>query len=122
MESDLLFPVVAGICILLIVTSGLIMRQMGKPYGGVVFTLHKLSVLAAIIFTWISLVKLAGEPGITGNAWLMLVITIITGIISFVTGALQSFEKPAPVFVIVIHKISSYLVIISSIITFILIN
>ena len=122
MEPDILFLIVTGICVLLIIASGIIMRQMGRPYKGVVFTLHKLSVLAAIVFAWISIKKLTEDLEISGNSWLALLITIILGILSFVSGALQSFEKPAPPFIKILHKICSYLLIIATILTFILIT
>jgi len=120
MESDILFLIVAGVCVLLIIASGIIMRQMGKPYKGIVFTIHKLSVLGTIVFFWIGLRKIAASIEIGGNYRTAMLTTIILGILSFVTGALQSFEKPAPEFIRVLHKLCSYLLILTLMLTLIL--
>lgn len=80
----------SGVGFLLTVIMGFWLSNTGKPYNTVIFTVHKLIALAAVILTGILLANLLKGIKIE----IILTVLIIVGVISvlalFVSGALLS--------------------------------
>ncbi|MFZ5351100.1 MAG: hypothetical protein ACOZCL_00100 [Bacillota bacterium] len=99
----------SGILLAITIGMGILLSIKGKPYNGIVFTLHKLTALGAAVFAFLyfrTIIK-----SFDGKA--ILYITIIAFILSilalFISGALLSLGK-APYHIIrVVHIIGTIL-------------
>ena len=100
---------------LLTLASGFWLSNSGKPYSTLIFTIHKLISLAAIITTAFTVnylhktaeLRLAVEAG-------AITITALLFLGLLVTGALMSIGKPALSEIRTIHHVVPYLAVISA--------
>ena len=121
MESELTKMIMAISLLPLIVITGIFLRIKKRPYNNVLFSIHKIIAFAFIVFSIIVFIRFF--RGINTNIAIsfLLLSTTALMILNFITGALQSFEKEAARIINILHKISSYLVIICLPISFIII-
>lgn len=99
---------------LVIFGSGYWLTRSGKPYNGLLFNVHKLVALAAVVL-WIVMLVQAGRAAALGTV--EVVTTVVAGLLFvglFVTGALLSMEKPMPAIVATIHHVLPYLALAST--------
>ena len=100
---------------LLTLASGFWLSNSGKPYSTLIFTIHKLISLAAIITTAFTVnylhktaeLRLAVEAG-------AITVTALVFLSLLVTGALMSIGKPALAAIRTIHHVAPYLAVISA--------
>ncbi len=104
-----------------IIISGIYLRKKSRPYKQFPFTIHKTLAIAYIIFSVLVIIRFFKNYNPAGLMVFLIIITLALMISSFVTGALQSFEKPPHSIIIVTHKVSSYLLSLSLPLTFFLI-
>jgi uncharacterized integral membrane protein len=110
--SRLIFP---SSLFLLTLASGFWVSHSGKPYSTLVFTIHKLISLAAIVATAVTFnylhktneIRLAIEAG-------AIIITGLLFLCLLATGAMLSIGKPALAAIRTIHHIAPYLAIMSA--------
>jgi hypothetical protein len=95
----------AGILFVLIIASGLWVTRLGRPLNVGVFTVHKLIALAALILMIVIVRALAKGAALTPVIIACIVLTFLFFATMFATGAVLSFEKPAPRFVLLIHQV-----------------
>ncbi len=104
----------------LILISGIYLRKRSRPYNNILFSVHKIVAVILIIFALIVLRNFLRNSSIDGLIIYLAILTAILLLFSFITGALQSFERPLPLTIVIIHKVSSYLMFISLPLFFIL--
>jgi hypothetical protein len=111
--------VLPGSFAFLTLASGFWLSNTGKPYSTLIFTIHKLIALAAIIATAITMNHLhkSAELGLAVEIS-AIVITALLFLCLLVSGALMSIVKQAPAVISTIHHVAPYLAVISSAATF----
>ena len=121
MESELTKIIIAASLLPIILVSGIILRKRARPFSNILFTIHKTIAVVYTIFTVIVFINFfrGNYPG--DSVTFPVIVSLALIIISFITGALQSFEKPPPAALNIVHKVSSYLMFISLPLTFIFI-
>jgi hypothetical protein len=72
---------------------GFWVSRLGKPYNGILFNVHKLLALAAVVLTVIQVVRLYREPEAQALPLLLVVLAALCVIALFTSGALMSAEK-----------------------------
>lgn len=104
--------VTPGILFLLTVVGGFWLSRAGKPYDGLIFNVHKLIALAAVIVAVIQTVNalkiVAGQP-------LFLALLAVIGLCAvalFVTGALMSANTAVYAGLLTIHRVAPLLVVV----------
>jgi hypothetical protein len=107
-----------GGLLILVIISGVILSKLGRPLNTLVFTIHKLSAVGAIVLLVININKLAKAANIPTLHIALIVITGLFFLALIVSGAFLSFEKPAPQIVLRIHQVLPLLVVASSAISF----
>ena len=83
---------------------GFWLSQLGKPYNGLLFNVHKLIALAAVVVTVVQLTRMP----LTVSPWslvALLVLAVIGVIALFVSGALLSAGQLDYVRMLLIHRI-----------------
>ena len=106
-----------GLLYLLIFASGFWLSRTGRPFNGVILTIHKLISLAALAFLVITTIRL--HPLATLGA-LELVAPAITGLLflgTIVTGGLLSTDQRMPAAILTMHRITPFLTVLSTAVT-----
>ena len=111
--------VLPGSLALLTMASGFWLSNSGKPYSTLIFTIHKLIALAAIIATAVTINQLH-KTAESGQALEIgaIVITALMFLCLLASGALMSILKQVPAGISTIHHVAPYLAVISSAATF----
>jgi hypothetical protein len=95
---------------LLMILSGIWLRRRGKPYNKLIFTLHKIMTLLNILFVARYVILLKNTIEIAPHTLTMMWLSLAFFVVSFISGALLSFEKPMPDALTILHRISALLV------------
>ena len=108
MEALLKFTL-PGILFVLTVAFGFWLSHIGRPYNGLLFNIHKLIALGAVI---LAVVRLASIPRPVNSFALivsLLVIAAVCVIALFVSGALMSAGKLDYALMLTIHRVAPVL-------------
>lgn len=85
----------AGIIYLLTLASGVWLSYTGRPLNSMIFTIHKLIALGAVILTWRQVYPLLKSGKAESLVIVSLVIVGLCIVALVATGALMSLDKPA---------------------------
>lgn len=99
--------ILSGILSFLTIVSGIWISCLGRPYNTVLFTIHKLIALAAVIFTVVLIVQLLKNIDIDAVLLLLLIVAVLSIIALFASGALLSIGKAPHILLRTIHAVSS---------------
>lgn len=111
-----------GLFYLLIFASGFWLNHTGKPYNGIVFNIHKLTAVTAVVLFAITLYRI---QRVVPLSTVELMATAVNGVFFLsllVTGSLLSINQPMPEMVLKLHHGMSYFAVLSTVITLYLIN
>ena len=106
-----------GLLYLFIFISGFWLSKSGKPYSGIVLTIHKLISLAAVVFLVITIHRINQVAKLSA---IELTAGVVTGLFflgTIITGGLLSVDKPMPVVVLRMHQITPFLAVLSTAVT-----
>jgi hypothetical protein len=104
------FAVPGGLFILTLVF-GFWLSRLGKPYNGILFNVHKLIALGAVVVTAIQTVKLLRELETQAIVIVLFVVAALCVIALFASGALMSAGKLDHVLMLAIHRIAPVLLV-----------
>ncbi len=108
--SKFLYPVIIFV---LTLGSGLWLSHTSKPLNPILFNIHKLIALGAVILTGIQIYKSLRITETQLMLVLMIILAVLSVIALFATGALMSIGTPVYEQWHMIHKIAPFLVAIS---------
>ena len=111
---------VVGIGLFFIITfvSGYRMNRIGKPYNTVIFNIHKLIGLAALVLLILTVYY---NHQISALKTVEILICILAGLfylVSIISGGLASIYETIPTAISILHKVSPYLTVLSVTIIF----
>ena len=98
-----------GIFFLLTLGFGIWLSLAGKPYNGILFNLHKLIALGAVIITGIQVSKTLHSSDSQALIIALLVLAGICVVALFASGALMSMEKLNYEVMLTIHRVAPIL-------------
>ncbi len=98
---------------LLTLAFGSWLSRRGKPYNGLLFNIHKLIALAAVILSGLAVYKVLKVMDVATLIILLLVVAALSVIALFVSGALMSAEKGEFRVMKLIHNISPFFLVIA---------
>ena len=107
----------AGLFFLFIFLSGFWLSRTGKPYPTVLFTIHKLIALGAVVFLFLAVHRAQQTVPLGPREITVLVITGLFFAGTILAGGLLSLGKPVPEAVAWVHRLFPYLNVLSSAIT-----
>ncbi len=117
MNTILLRTLGAGISFLLILLSGFGLTHSGKPYGVLVFTVHKLLSVGMVVLLGITIRQANQAMKLGPMGWLAVVVTGLFFLITVVAGSLLSISESMPAIVRKLHQITPYLTTLSTLVT-----
>jgi len=107
--------VIPGVLFILTLVFGFWLSRSGKPYNGLLFNIHKLIALAAVI---VAAIRAFNALKIVEAQPILIALLIVIGLCAvalFVTGALMSANKPAYPSLLTIHRVAPLLAVIAAI-------
>jgi hypothetical protein len=124
MNTNQVGAVSMGAGFLILILSGFWLSRTGKPYGTLIFAVHKLIAVAAVVLLGITVYR-AHRAGVLST--IELFAAIVAGLFflgTIVTGSLLSIpiEKPMPAFVHRLHQVTPYLTVLSTAVTLYLLS
>ncbi len=98
--------IISSILLIITYAFGFWLSFLGKPYNGVLFTIHKLTALAATIL--LIVVSYSWLKGINGSLLAIGLVVLGGGclIALFISGALMSVDKMPYIPFLIIHRIT----------------
>ena len=105
--------IIIGLLFLFTIVSGVWLSNSGKPLNTIIFTIHKLIALAAVIFTAIVIHNLLNIVGVENVILILIMVTGLFVLTLFLSGALLSLGKTVNDILLTIHKVITILTVIS---------
>jgi hypothetical protein len=98
MNTNQLRFAVAGLSFLLILLSGFWLSRSGKPYGTIVFSIHKLVAVATVVLLGVTIYRINRVGTLSAIELLAPIVTGLFFLGTMVTGGLLSIpiDKPMP--------------------------
>lgn len=106
------FAVPGGLFILTLVF-GFWLSRLGKPYNGILFNVHKLIALGAVVVTAIQMVKLLRGLETQALVIVLLVVAALCVTALFASGALMSAGKLEYDLMLAIHRVAPFVLVVS---------
>ncbi len=106
--------VTPGVFFLLTLLFGFWLSRSGKPYNGLIFNIHKLIALAAVIVATIQTINALKIVEVQPILIALLIVIGLCAVALFVSGALMSANKPGYDTLLTIHRIAPPLAIIAA--------
>ena len=107
--------IIPGIVFLLTLASGVWLSRSGKPLNTVIFTVHKLIALGAVVATAIQTYNILNNSETQAILILLVILIGLCAVALFVTGALMSANRPAYPTLLTIHQVAPLLAIIAEV-------
>ena len=117
MSTNQLRVVSAGLFFLFIFLSGFWLSRTGKPYSGIILTIHKLIGLAAGVFLVMTVYRIHQVAPLSPVEITAIVVTVLFFAGNVATGGLLSTDKTMPAVILRLHQITPYLTVLSTAVT-----
>ena len=114
MDLNLQKTLGSGALLVCCLLSGFWLSHSGKPLNGLIFTIHKLIALAAVILLAVTVYQANQATPLSASLWLACAVTGLFLIGLFVSGALLSTGKPVPAVLLNIHRLMPILTLLSA--------
>ncbi len=107
----------AGVSFLFILLSGFWLTHSGKPYGVLVFTVHKLLSVGMVVLLGVTIRQAHQALKLDTRGWLAVVVTGLFFLTTVVAGSLLSISDSMPSSVRKLHQLTPYLTTLSTLVT-----
>jgi hypothetical protein len=117
MSTTQLGVVGAGFFFLVIFLSGIRLSRSGRPFNGIILTIHKLISLAAAVFLVVTIYQM-NQVATLGA--IELAAGVVTGLLFLgtgISGGLLSTDQPKPRAILTMHRIAPFLTVFSTAVT-----
>ena len=111
MESILTKSILVTILTLTTIITGILLRKGGKPYKSRLFTVHKLAIVATIVFVVLIYIQHLRILNFEGIGFILFILSSLIFLTAFISGAFLSFEKFSTFKIQFTHWILSWLTI-----------
>ena len=103
-----------GLLFLLIFLSGFGVSHSGRPYGAIVFAIHKLTGLAAFVLFIKTIYQINQVASLNRMEWIAGIVTGLFFALSIISGSLVSIDPSMPAAILKMHKLFPYLTLFST--------
>lgn len=98
-----------GLFFLLIFSSGYWLHQAGKPYGAILFNVHKLIGFGLFVLLIVRIFQMSHTTPLTTVEWIACAVAALLFLATIVFGGLVSIDKSWPAAVSLAHRLLPYL-------------
>jgi len=106
--------VTPGMLFLVTVAGGFWLSRAGKPYNGLIFNVHKLIALAAVVVAVVQAVDTLKTVAAQPLVLTLLAVIGLCAVALFVTGALMSANRAPYAALLMIHRVAPLLVVVAA--------
>lgn len=106
--------VVVGLLFLFLFLTGLWLSQAGKPYGAVLFTIHKLIAVGALVFLAAAVYQTNQVARLSSMELALVAASSLLFLGTIISGALLSTDLRLPAAVLTVHQIAPVLTVLST--------
>jgi hypothetical protein len=106
-----------GLFYLFIFLSGMRLSRSGKPYNGLILTIHKLISLVAAVYLATAVFQISDVAEVGAIGWIAVAVTDVPYLATIVTGGLWSTEKPMPAVILTMYRIAPFLTVLCTALT-----
>jgi hypothetical protein len=106
--------ILMGVFLVLSIVSGIIVSAAGRPLNIALSTLHKLIAIASVVCAVLFVASQGKNKDIGSVTIAFIVLTGVLLVSLFATGAVLSFDKPAPSVILLMHKAAPVLTVVSA--------
>jgi hypothetical protein len=99
---------------LCIIGFGFWLSLSGKPYNQVIFTIHKLVALVAVIYLARTVYRAHRAAPLSPAHWMLIALTSLCVLAAFITGALLSRDQAMPQIVLRLHQLAPFLILLTA--------
>lgn len=117
MSNTLLRIAGTGLFFLVIFLSGFWLSKSGKPFNAVILSVHKLVSVAAIVLLAVTIYQVNRVAELSGTEVIVSVVTGLLFLVTIISGGLLSISKPMPAAILVMHRITPFLTVLSTAVT-----
>jgi hypothetical protein len=103
-----------GLCFVVVFLSGFGLSGSGKPYGTLIFTIHKIIAMAGLLSLGVATVRSHRLAKLSAGAWLAIGVAGVCFLGTIVTGSLLSIGKAMPAIVANLHQVTPYLTVLAT--------
>ena len=114
MSTDQIRIVVTAVLYVVVFVSGVFLTRSGKPYSTLVLTAHKLISLAALAYLVVTMIQANRVATLTATQVWSGTVAGVFFLGSIATGGILSTDKPAPPFVLILHRVTPFLTVLAS--------
>ncbi|MFN2108116.1 MAG: hypothetical protein ACK2UI_00515 [Anaerolineae bacterium] len=114
--------VLPGIAFVLTLAFGFWVSHLGRPYNGLLFNVHKLIALGAVIATIVQLTKVLKNANALVLIIVLLVVAALCVIALFASGAFMSIGNVDYGLMLTVHRIAPVVLVIAMVIIFIMLK
>lgn len=114
--------VIVGLSFLFIFLSGFWLSRTGKPYNGLIFTIHKLVGLAMGVFLIMTIKQVHQVAPLGPVEITAIVVTALFFAATVTMGSLLSIGKPMPTVISQMNKLFPYPTVLSTVVTLYLLS
>lgn len=114
--------VIVGLSFLFIFLSGFSLSRTGKPYNGLIFTIHKLVGLALGVFLVMTIRQVHQVAPLGPVEITAIVVTALFFATTVTMGSLLSIGKPMPTVISMMNKLFPYPTVLSTVVTLYLLS
>jgi hypothetical protein len=107
----------AGLFFLLIFLSGFWLRRSGKPYNTIIFSIHKIIGLTAGVYLIMTVYQIHQPASLNPVEITAIIVSVLFFSGTVAAGGLLSIDKPMPAAISMMHKLSPYLTVLSTMVT-----
>ena len=105
--------IISGIIFIGTIGSGVWLSKLGKPYGTLIFNVHKFVALGFIVYSFVVIKNLIKTIDTTTAMWFLILLSGVLILTLLATGGIVSASQEIKKALVVVHKISSILLLIS---------
>ena len=105
---------IAGLTTLFLFPLGFLLSRAGKPYGTLLFTLHKVLGAGLGAYVIYLVFRQYQSGGLNPLLWLTAILTLLTFLAMIATGGLMSAVDVAPAIAKTVHKFVPYAAILAA--------
>lgn len=114
MSTNQLRVIGAGLFYLFIFVSGFWLSRSGKPYNGIVFNIHKLIALVAVVFLVITMRQINQVARLSAVELTAGVVTGVFFLGAIISGGVLSVGKSISAAILTMHQITAFLTALST--------
>jgi hypothetical protein len=107
---------IAGVFLLFMILSGLVLSRTGKPFNIILLTIHKLISLGALIYLAVTIYQTNKIVPLTTSVVSISGVTLLLFIALIATGGILSATNTTPTIARWIHRIAPYILTLSIIV------